>query len=115
MRCHPFTSRHATHLYHDLNKAFAHLVFTEEEMAELLPDNCKQERNAGVIAPIIHYKEHIEKAGLFIVQRRDITQALEKFFHAPQIVEKIKKITKSDSFPQQQMTVQFLDYVLKSK
>ncbi len=34
-RCHPWTSRHGGHLYHSLNKAFAHLVFTRDELAEL--------------------------------------------------------------------------------
>jgi SAM-dependent methyltransferase len=34
-RCHPWRSRHGGHLYQKLNKAFAHLIFTPEEFAEL--------------------------------------------------------------------------------
>src|SRR5207249_2471927 len=35
LRAHPWCSRHGTHLYYKLNKAFAHLVFTDEELKSL--------------------------------------------------------------------------------
>lgn len=112
MRCHPFTSRHATHLYHDLNKAYAHLVFTKEELKQIVPDSRLEEDNIGVMRPIATYNQNIEDAGLNIVNRRDIKENPEEFFKIPKIAERIMQITGHEAFPEFQMSLQFIDYVL---
>ena len=112
MRCHPFTSRHATHLYHDLNKAYIHLVFTDEEIKELVPNSEFFEDSTRVIAPLRTYGEFIEKAGLKTINRRDITEKVEPFFKIPKIAERIMQRTNFKSFPEFQMGLQFIDYVL---
>ena len=65
MRCHPITSRHGTHLYHDLNKAYVHLVFTGEELRQLVPESKFQEKNIGSFYPVATYHQQIEDAGDF--------------------------------------------------
>lgn len=115
MRCHPFTSRHATHLYHTLNKAYVHLVFNPGELKEIIPDCPYVEPSIGVTTPIKTYQDFIEKAGLKIDSRRDITEKVEPFFKIPVIAERIMRNTKSNQFPEFQMSVQFIDYVLKKK
>ena len=112
MRCHPFTSRHATHLYHTLNKAYLHLIFTENELADLVPDCPYKETSARVIYPIKTYNDIIEKSSLKIINKRDITEQPETFFKAPNISERIVKNTKMGQFPEFQMSLQFVDYVL---
>lgn len=113
MRCHPFTSRHATHLYHELNKAYVHLVFTEEELATILPESKWKEPNIGVTYPIKTYADYINEAGLKVVNRRDIKDKVESFFKIPKIAERIMKRTRMPSFPEHQMSLQFIDYVLE--
>lgn len=112
MRVHPFTSRHATHLYHDLNKAFVHLVFTEEELKQLVPESQHAEESTGVLFPLRTYNEYVAKAGLKAINRRDITEKVEPFFKIPKIAERIIGVTKMGNFPEFQMSMQFIDYVL---
>jgi 2-polyprenyl-3-methyl-5-hydroxy-6-metoxy-1,4-benzoquinol methylase len=112
MRCHPFTSRHATHHYHDINKAYVHLVFTEEELKQLVPDSQHKEDNIGVLYPLRTYNDYITKSGLRVLNRRDITEKVEPFFKIPKIAERIIKRTDFDKFPEFQMSLQFIDFVL---
>ena len=113
MRCHPFTSRHATHLYQSLNKAYIHLVFTPEEIRQLIPEPVNAEINLGVVTPFRSYKYFAQKAGFEIVSRQDITERVEPFFKTPTIAERIMKTTQMPEFPEYQMGIQFLDMVLK--
>jgi len=112
MRCHPFTSRHATHLYHDINKAYVHLVFTESELRQMVPHSELEEPNSGVIKPIATYNQFIEDAGLTVLNRRDVREAPEEFFKTPQIAERIKSRVGFNEFPSFQLSLQFIDYCL---
>lgn len=112
MRCHPFVSRHATHLYHELNKAYVHLVFTPEELKRLVPDSKYAEESTGVTRPLKTYGEYIEQAGLKIINRRDITEKIEPFFKIPKIAARIMDRTEFGSFPEFQLSIQFIDFVL---
>ena len=112
MRCHPFVSRHATHLYHELNKAYVHLVFTTEELKQLVPNSKHVEESTGVTHPIKTYGDYIEQAGLKVINRRDITEKVEPFFKIPKIAERIMKHAEFGHFPEFQLSVQFIDYIL---
>lgn len=35
VQCHPFSSRHGGHLYRQINKAFAHVIFTPKELEKM--------------------------------------------------------------------------------
>lgn len=113
MRTHPMVSRHGTHLYHDINKAYIHLVFTPEELKQLVPESKYQEPSIGVTAPIVTYERFVKEAGLKIANKRDITEKVEPFFKIPKIADRIMKNTKTNFFPEFQMSLQFIDYVLK--
>lgn len=112
MRCHPWISRHATHLYHDINKAYVHLVFSENEMDSLVSDSKFSEKSIQVTRPLMTYGKHIEDAGLKIANRRDITEKVEPFFKVPLIQNRIMRNTGFTELPEFQMSLQFLDYVL---
>lgn len=113
MRCHPFMSRHATHLYHAANKAYIHLVFDAEELKQIVPNAPYFEENIGVKYPLKTYHDYISQAGLRSINRRDITEKVELFFKIPKIAERIMKNTEFDQFPEFQMGLQFIDFVLK--
>lgn len=115
MRCHPFTARHSTHLYHELNKAFVHLVFSEDEIKQLVPNSKYEEENVGVVYPLRTYHKYLEDAGLASVNRRDITEKVEPFFKIPKIAERIMARIEVNDFPEFQMSLQFVDFVLKKK
>jgi 2-polyprenyl-3-methyl-5-hydroxy-6-metoxy-1,4-benzoquinol methylase len=113
MRCHPFVAKHGTHLYHQLNKAYAHLVFTKDEIKKLITDDKYVEETIEVKYPISTYLKFIESSGLKIANRRDITSKVDPFFKIPKIAERIIKNTGMDQFPEFQMSLDFIDFVLK--
>lgn len=115
MRTHPFTSRHATHLYHDLNKAYVHLVFSPDELKQLVPQSKYVVPSIEVTTPIMTYNTFIEKAGLKVVHKREVSEKVEPFFKIPKIADRIMKNLGKNNFPEFQMSLQFIDYVLAKK
>jgi 2-polyprenyl-3-methyl-5-hydroxy-6-metoxy-1,4-benzoquinol methylase len=123
VRCHPWCSRHATHLYHTVNKAYIHLVFTEDELAEMGHPNDHKFR---CIHPMAQYQDIFNRAGFRIFRRGNtIQQNPEKFFtDTPLIAKRIKQrwsesvnpmLKNGSMFPIQQVAMQFIDFVLVPK
>lgn len=118
MRCHPWMSRHGTHLYHKLNKAYAHLVFTDEELSQL--SDHVPESNIKVTHPLATYSNIFKSAELKVLSDRKINEKVDPFFKVPKIAERImkntnkacKKFPEFKDFPEFQMGIQFIDYVL---
>lgn len=121
LRTHPFCSRHATHLYQTINKAYIHLVFTNQELKDLgyeAPDN------THVVYPINQYETMFKEADLAISHNNILREKVDAFFKkTPLIKERIRMHYKDSSdkhirnggFPEYQCEQQFLDYVLKRK
>lgn len=112
IRFHPYTSKHATHLYHDLNKAYVHLVFTDEELKKIIPQSKYEEPNIGVVYPLITYSKYIKDADLKIVLKKEETDAVEPFFKIPKIAKRIMERTKTREFPEFQLSLNFIDMVV---
>lgn len=118
LRTHPWTSRHANHFYHTLNKAYIHLVFTPEELKFINPEwnaTSQFEFNIGITKPVITYKNLVENAKFTIEHVREMKEEVEQFFTTPVIAKRIQTMTKMNSFPEFQMSLQFIDYVLTHK
>ena len=115
LRCHPWSGRHGGHCYRKLNKAFVHLVFSEEELKSL---GCDVEFNNKVLFPLGFYNDLIKKS-LFENQKQDIEQQeVESFFKDNDLIKSrilnvfIRDEWKNDC-PQFQMGQCFVDYVLR--
>jgi len=110
LRCHPWVSRHGTHMYHWENKAYAHLVFTDEELTKA---GVKLgEKTQKVTKPIATYRSWIKEAGLKVDNERVIKDPVEDFFKSPKIEKRITKNVGMGSFPEFQMSIAFIDYIL---
>jgi 2-polyprenyl-3-methyl-5-hydroxy-6-metoxy-1,4-benzoquinol methylase len=119
MRCHPWTSRHATHLYKKLNKAYLHLIFSKNELYGM---GYKGIETNKFIDPISEYKQFIEEAGLKIAVEETITHPLEIFFtHNKEILRRIKanwkdsfdpELASGSEFARDAIELQFIDYIL---
>lgn len=115
IKCHPFTSRHATHLYKDLNKAYMHLVFTEQELEKIF-NGKKGIYNRRIVRPLMTYKDFFEKAGFKVIEERITPKSqVEAFFKTPTIANRIMKNIGFDSFPEFQMSMDFIDFFLQKK
>jgi 2-polyprenyl-3-methyl-5-hydroxy-6-metoxy-1,4-benzoquinol methylase len=115
-RVHPYCSRHATHLYHKLNKAYVHLIFNEDEMNQL---GIQQQKMLRIMFPQHQYNDIFNRAGLRILRKGNVlTQRAEKFFtDVPLVANRIRynwkdePTIKNGGFPEN-TGMQFLDFVL---
>jgi len=125
MRAHPFCSRHATHLYHTINKAYVHLVFNKQELMEL---GYESPETARVTFPIAQYGDLIKRAGLHVSHNNILREKVESFFKKNALIKErirmnfketsdkhIDKHIKAGGFPEFQCEQQFLDFVIKKK
>lgn len=120
LRCHPWCSRHGGHLYKQINKAFAHLIFTESELLEMGINLDKTIKNK-VIYPIAHYEGITSSSGLKIISREIDEQDPEDFFSNNDLVSKRIKAAIPEKngtkirelFPFFQIKQCFLDFILK--
>jgi SAM-dependent methyltransferase len=117
MRCHPWCGRHGGHVYKKLNKAFVHLVLTEEELAEM---GVKIDCPHRSIRPLASYESVIAESNLVMVSEPEVDrQEVESFFESPLIKKRICKSMDVGSWspecPLFQMSQSFVDYVLKKK
>lgn len=118
LRCHPWCSRHGSHLYRKINKAFVHLVFYNNELGDLGYElTCGNGTNGNrIVFPILSYKKIIQNSRLKIQSEPEIErQNVEEFFKNTEIIaNRIKKSVpvSEATFPDFQLSMCFLDYIL---
>lgn len=116
LRCHPWSGRHGGHCYRKLNKAFVHLVCSEEELKSL---GCDVEFNSKVLFPLARYGEYFKEVNLHVLKQDIEEQAVEEDFFRDNVVirDRILKLFDSkrwsDKCPVFQMSQCFVDYILK--
>ena len=117
LRTHPWCSRHGGHAYRKINKAFVHLVFTEEELRSMGVDFIP---NMRVMKPIDTYNSWIKDAGLKTATQQELDlQDVEPFFKNNPIVS--RRILRSFGIkewaetPNWQMSQCFHDLVLEKE
>jgi SAM-dependent methyltransferase len=111
IRCHPWCSRHGGHLYQQINKAFIHLIFSEEELKEL---GYTIEPIRKVTRPLMAYTGWFQNAGIEDIKPLGDYKDPEKFFSNNGLVlKRLQKAVELDKFPRYQLRQSFLDYVVK--
>lgn len=112
-RCHPWCSRHGTHLYSKgLNKAFAHIVFLEDELKKM---NYNCDYTKRILKPRSVYKNWFKFSGFTIKNTEEDNYPIELFFKENSLINKrIKNRFEGivDDFPQFQLETSFIDYTL---
>ncbi len=119
LRCHPWTSRHGTHLYKTLNKAYIHLMFDTTLLAKF---GHKPEKVKKLLNPIQTYREWFIKAGFQIKREHIISEPLDNFFRDNEKIRKSMQkhwnglIAKGETNPDEIdkiLEIQFIDYTCK--
>lgn len=109
-RCHPYTSRHGTHLYYKLNKAYAHLLLPKEYEGGI--------PTAEILAPVATYTKWFQDSGFQVAKQVFTRQDPEPFFNGLQNLL-IKRVAPGNRYVQDAQTlnsvlgIQFVDYELK--
>ena len=116
VRCHPWTSKHATHLFkYGINKAYFHLFLNWDEIKELIktePMFTRPEKN-----PIEAY--HWWFKDFEIKREKPISEKVTDFFHVQSFKELLANeqqipLEEIDNFLKK-MEIQFVNYVLTPK
>jgi len=122
VRCHPWCSRHGTHLYLSVNKAYLHLCLSEKSLDAL---GYKYLHTIKVIHPLQTYGKWLQSAGFDTpLSLNIIPEGVEAFFKQPALAALVKSNWKDSpeenfssgkDYPEWQMRQQFVDYVLENK
>lgn len=110
VRCHTWMSRHGSHLYQQINKAWIHLVFTEEElnlMGLKIPETKK------IYLPLATQEDWFKQSGFKVINSDIIKCQVETFFRRPLILNRLPLNQFKGEFPEWQMSQSFNDYILK--
>lgn len=118
LRCHPWCSRHGTHLYHQINKAFIHLCLDEALLDKM---GYKGIHTIKIIHPLNTYARWISASRFKIFSHNVIREVVESFFTESVVANLIKRnwresddkeLSSGNRFPEYQCQQQFVDYIL---
>jgi len=108
IRCHSWMSRHGAHLYKKLNKAWVHLIFSEEDLNKM---GVKMDFVRKYYFPVDTQNKWFKESGFKVLSSEIIKSPVDSFFKC----EELKKILSKNfdgKFPEWQMSQCFNDYVL---
>lgn len=111
LRTHPWISRHAEHTYHEFNKAFSHLILTDEEIREYIPDYSPLP-NIRVQYPLKTYANYFQQTNFKVLSNREVKRELEPFFKREDVKNRVIRKAQVKEFPEDHMSFEFIDYVL---
>jgi 2-polyprenyl-3-methyl-5-hydroxy-6-metoxy-1,4-benzoquinol methylase len=112
VRCHPWTSRHAMHLYKQgLNKAYIHLFLTWAEIVGLTNEDPMVTRIEK--DPLVAYSWWFRDFA--IEKQRLIKEPVSDFFHNPAFKDLLKEEQRVENIDKflELMEIQFCDYQLQ--
>lgn len=116
VRCHPWTSKHASHIYKQgVNRAYLHLFLQYDEIVELIgqpPMFTRIEKN-----PLEAYRWWFHE--FEVKKERMVKEDVSDFFFVPSFKELLANeqqipVAEIDGFLDR-MTIQFIDYVITPK
>lgn len=117
VKCHPWTSKHASHLFkHKLNKAYIHLFLTWQEIYETIgkvsPMYTRVEKN-----PLEAYRWWFHS--FKVLSEKIVKEPVHPFFLQDEYKQLIQREQQIDPLGMDEfmdrMTIQFADYVLTHK
>jgi hypothetical protein len=110
IRCHPYTSKNGTHLGEQMNKAFLHLVFSDDELATLGITN---KYTMKILDFSNSYQRFFEEAGLKIVRENIKKCSVDSIFLTDsRITGRIKKNVDIQDNITNFLEVDYIDYEL---
>lgn len=112
IRNHPWTSRHGGHVYEEINKAFAHLVFDDVELTRLCGSQASY--NIKVSRPLDTYRHWFKTAALEIKSEIPIRHDVEPFFlEQTYASQRLKQKWDDVTTMVQDLEIEFVEYVVQ--
>lgn len=108
VRTHPWTSRHGAHTYYKLNKAYAHLFMSDEELEQYTDHKISK-----VLRPMKYYQDLFTEADLKVRSTEIIKKPLEQFFQTEEINAILRdKMEANSEWLDSVLPIEFIDYRL---
>lgn len=109
VRCHPWTSRHGGHLYESINKAYAHILLSDEEYEKHATVKVRK-----ITRPLAEYGKIFEKAGFSVVSFDKSQMPMDNIFLSEPLIKAFNKRLFVDAGWQSQvLPMTFIDYNLR--
>ena len=109
IRTHPWTSRHASHSYYKLNKAWAHLFLDDQQLAQYTDHKTFFKVNR----PIGQYSNIFTASGFKIDHHEIVRSPIDSFFKNDKILlELSSKFNASPEWVSEVFQYEFIDYQL---
>lgn len=113
VRNHPWSSRHGSHLYKQINKAFLHLVLDDVELTRIGGWTC--EHNIKVIRPLPTYQHWFYQSGFAIKSEIPVRTKVEDFFLQPsEVHQRIFNIYGNEEELQPNLEIGLVEYILEA-
>lgn len=109
IRCHPYTSRHANHVYTTFNKAFSHFFLTPEQLQDHNPLPLYEITGVN---PLDEYRRWFNSIGFVIVKEDVISTPVDKKCLKNVPRQKLKEIINHEDYVNI-LSLDFVDYWLK--
>jgi len=115
VRCHPWTSRHGGHLYLTINRAYAHILLSDETLAKI---ECEPVRK--ITRPLSTYDKIFNDSGFNINSVDKIIRPMEKLLVSADVAAAFEQRLSGETTANQQwqkhvLPIEFIDYVLTSE
>jgi len=111
IRCHPYTSRHANHVYNSFNKAYSHFFLTPEQLSEHNPLPVYKITGKD---PMTEYKRWFNKAGFDVKKELPTKQDLDGFYLKNENRQQLKSVVNHEKYVEI-LEIQFVDYCIVPK
>ena len=85
IRNHPWCSRHGSHLYTQINKAYAHLIFDESELSRI--GGYVNDHTIKIYNPLETYRSWFIDAGYKICNEIVINKKIDKYFEGNNLIK----------------------------
>ena len=112
LRTHPFCGPHGGHIYRQINKAYVHLFFNDEELTEM---GVKSDFVRKVFFPLAGVEDWLKKSKFKITNNSMTRAVVPSFFKKPEMIKLLLESYPSKEFPEWQMSQVFNDYVLQKE
>jgi 2-polyprenyl-3-methyl-5-hydroxy-6-metoxy-1,4-benzoquinol methylase len=108
VRIHPWTSRHGAHTYYKLNKAYAHLFLSDDQLQQYT-----DYQTTKIDRPIKYYKDLFTEAGLKIKSNDILKKPLDDFFKIEEVNAMLRdRLEASSDWLDSVLPIEFIDYKL---
>lgn len=110
LRTHPFCGPHGGHIYQQINKAYIHLFFNEDELKEM---NVKSDFVQKIFFPLDTMNDWLKKSNFKITNTSMNRIEVSPFFRNQQMIDLLLENYPTEQFPEWQMSQIFNDYIIQ--